>query len=89
MKITSYRWSTHPQELLDLTEELTSDDTLIAAAGFDPQDPEVEVLWLKEPWKTHPAGAALVTGCTTEGHPFAIIEGYEMPDLWDRGHKHG
>lgn len=49
-------------------------ETLLAA-GFDPDDEEITVVELAEDWEGHPAGSLVVTGCTVEGHPFAIETG--------------
>lgn len=51
----------------------TSDyDALVKAAGEDPNDEEISLTLLSEPWEGHPAGALVVTGLSLEGHPFHV-----------------
>jgi hypothetical protein len=45
---------------------------LVTAAGMDPEDDEVVVGTLTEAWNGHPAGAAVVSGLTVAGFPFAV-----------------
>ena len=52
-------------------------DDVCASAGFDPADDEVGTGNLTAAWNGHPAGALVVSGCTVEGHPFAVSN--ELP----------
>ena len=73
MKVTKYVYGTDPS-LVPLSDSDGWDDEIIKAAGFDPNDEEVAVCTLVEDWNGHKEGATVVTGCTVEGHPFAVVE---------------
>ena len=47
-------------------------DELVPGAGMDPEDPELVICQLAKDWNGHRKGAVVITGLTTEGHPFAV-----------------
>lgn len=52
----------------------------VESAGFDPGDDELEIGVLVYDWGQHKAGSLIVSGLTTNGHPFAITNDIE-PDF--------
>lgn len=59
----------HPE----VESKISADDTaLTEAAGFDPNDEEVTVAVLTQPWNGHPRGAWLVGGLAVQNHEFAV-----------------
>ena len=73
MKITKYTYSNTPS-LLPLSEEPYWDKHDIEKAGFDSDDEDIMCCTLSEDWNGHKAGSTVVTGQTTEGAPFVVIE---------------
>lgn len=75
MKLTSYTYQnpdTLPVEWDDgfSLQQITDED--VQAAGFDPNDEELNSGTLTEEWNGHPAGSVVLSGATVEGHPFAV-----------------
>ena len=70
---TLYTYDNSP-ELIPLEDYNggSSWDELVAGAGMDPEDPELVVCQLAKDWNGHRKGAVVITGLTTEGHPFAV-----------------
>lgn len=75
MKFRHYTYGNNPGTLpLDCDGYIEGYDEICTAAGFNPEDEEVNVCTLTEDWNNHPAGSIVVTGLTTAGHPFAVAE---------------
>lgn len=72
MKFKHYTYSDPSFLPVDFDGYLPGYDAYCKAAGFDPEDDEVNVGMLTEEWNGHPAGSVVVSGLTTEGHPFAV-----------------
>lgn len=71
MLLINYRYGPNPNDV-PLADDYW-DESLVAAAGFDPDDEEVAVCRLARGWNGHPEGTQVVTGLTVQGHKFTII----------------
>jgi len=77
MKIRMHRLSLHqlPVDLFADPDGTWSYESLVAAAGFDPDAvPAPLVGALREPWCGHPEGAAVVAGASENDSIVAIVE---------------
>jgi len=67
-----YTYSTPSLLPAEFGHEWPGDD-VVAAAGFAPDDSEVEIGRLTETWGGHPAGSIVISGLMIEGHPFTVL----------------
>ena len=75
MKFTTYTYQNPaplPVEWDDgfSLQQIADED--VQAAGFGPDDEELNSGTLTEAWNGHPAGSVVLSGATVEGHPFAL-----------------
>jgi hypothetical protein len=70
----TYTYSTNPDMLpVNWEESMVDDyDEIVKSAGFNPEDEEVSVGYLKKDWNGHQKGAIVVSEMTEEGHSFAV-----------------
>ena len=74
-KVKRFTWGNRP-DLLPVNweaEPFVSED-LVRRAGFGPSDHELGFGELVESWNGNRKGAIIISGCTIEGYPFAIVE---------------
>ena len=75
MKVKKYIWGNTPDLLpVDWDAEPSVSDNLVRRAGLEPSDHELGFGELVESWNGNRKGAIIISGCTCEGHPFAIVE---------------
>lgn len=69
-KVTSYPYtSSFPEH-----KEIDWDVQHILLCNEDPEDEELWVGELTQPWKDHPKGSIIVGGLSQQGYPFYIID---------------